>query len=73
MIESFVSAKAFRFACGSYHNICLSHKPPIVKDNGEELKEQENKRVAAPGEHVDDNCPHLEVVKRLKGELKRLR
>lgn len=67
LVDSFSTAKAFRFACGSYHNICLSHKPPISKEPEDAPHDIENSK------HSDDNCPHLEIVKKLKGELKRLR
>jgi hypothetical protein len=47
--SAFEQAKPFKIACGSYHNVCLSYKPPKQEEAQNEQDENINKIVAAAG------------------------
>jgi len=38
-----------------------------------QIVEDKKVLVAPAGEHRDDDCPNMETIKKLKGEIKRLR
>jgi hypothetical protein len=90
LVTAFDNCKPFKIACGSYHNICLSYKPPKQEEsisesseenkilttkslNNNNLPQEEVKVSGFTGVHNDDECPHVETIKNLRGQIKRLR
>ena len=77
-MTAFENAKPFKFACGSYHNVCLSYRAPKQEEQENEAND-ENQKVGKvpekqqPPVHNDEDCPNVEAIKKLKGEIKRLR
>ena len=80
---AFQDAKSFKVSCGSYHTVCLSYRMPRQEDQGGgddenvtplALRKEETKAMAiVQQEHTDEGCPNVEQIKKLKGEIKRLR
>lgn len=67
----------FKLICGSFHNYVFSQQLPTVIEKEPVAQQVVEKPQAAPVQanyqHRDDDCPNLESVKKLKGEIKRLR
>jgi hypothetical protein len=42
-LTAFETAKPFKIACGSYHNICLSYRTPKQEENESEVNDENAK------------------------------
>jgi len=63
-----------RLISGSYHNFALSQNPPsqIEPEITPQAEAIANQQLVQAG-HREEDCPNADAVKKLKGEVKRLR
>lgn len=59
---------------GSYHNFAFSQQlPSAIKEQNPNQADQSNNQQQSAANHKEEDCPNSEIVKKLKGEVKRLR